>query len=179
MSIAAKTLGESPALTRLVVVTSLSGAAFGAGVLFASTAVAAPPDLDSASSDPVCSLALVEGCSTGGSTIGNGSPSTRVAAGSGVQVGPFLGLIGNGIDASPDCVGNACNGGNGGLLWGNGGNGANGGSGGSAFYSATEEMAATQSRSDNPAGMAGMVVSFSAPEERVATAEGVSMASMA
>lgn len=43
---------------------------------------------------------------------------------------PFLGLFGNGADASASCSGSACNGGNGGLIFGNGGNGANGGNGG-------------------------------------------------
>ncbi|KKE99447.1 hypothetical protein WN67_24075, partial [Mycolicibacterium obuense] len=41
-------------------------------------------------------------------------------------------LFGNGVDAALDCTGDACNGGRGGLIWGNGGAGANGGSGGSA-----------------------------------------------
>lgn len=50
-----------------------------------------------------------------------------------VYRGPFLGLIGNGVDAAADCTGAACNGGNGGLLFGNGGNGANGGAGGNAY----------------------------------------------
>lgn len=39
-------------------------------------------------------------------------------------------LIGDGADAPLDCTGAACNGRNGGLLWGDGGNGANGGKGG-------------------------------------------------
>ena len=41
-------------------------------------------------------------------------------------------FIGNGANAAFDCVGSACNGGNAGILVGNGGNGANGGSGGRA-----------------------------------------------
>ena len=49
-------------------------------------------------------------------------------------IGPGGWLIGNGIDAAEDCEGDACNGGDGGLLWGNGGNGANGGDGGNAGF---------------------------------------------
>lgn len=41
-------------------------------------------------------------------------------------------FIGNGADAPADCTGDACNGRNGGLLFGSGGNGANGGGGGNA-----------------------------------------------
>ena len=41
-------------------------------------------------------------------------------------------FIGNGVDAATDCVGTACNGGNGGLFLGSGGRGANGGNGGHA-----------------------------------------------
>ncbi|MGE2688682.1 hypothetical protein ACQI4D_02330, partial [Mycolicibacterium pulveris] len=43
-------------------------------------------------------------------------------------------LIGDGIDAAADCVGAACNGGNAGLLFGNGGDGANGGRGGAGGF---------------------------------------------
>lgn len=50
----------------------------------------------------------------------------------GPVVGPGGWLFGNGLDAAATCTGAACNGGNGGLLWGNGGNGANGGNGGNA-----------------------------------------------
>lgn len=46
--------------------------------------------------------------------------------------GPGGLLIGNGLNAAADCTGAACNGGDGGLLWGFGGNGANGGAGGKA-----------------------------------------------
>ena len=46
--------------------------------------------------------------------------------------GPLFGLFGNGVDAAADCTGDACNGGRGGLIWGNGGTGANGGFGGAA-----------------------------------------------
>ena len=46
-------------------------------------------------------------------------------------IGAIVGFfIGNGQDAAGDCVGSACNGGNGGILIGNGGDGANGGKGG-------------------------------------------------
>ena len=46
-------------------------------------------------------------------------------------VGPGGSIIGNGIDADPNCT-TDCDGGNGGLLLGNGGAGANGGKGGNA-----------------------------------------------
>jgi hypothetical protein len=52
--------------------------------------------------------------------------------GFGLLIGPHGLLVGNGWDAAADCVGATCNGGNAGLLWGNGGNGANGGRGGNA-----------------------------------------------
>ena len=46
-------------------------------------------------------------------------------------IGAIVGFfIGNGQDAAGDCIGSACNGGNGGILIGNGGDGANGGKGG-------------------------------------------------
>src|SRR6478736_5302602 len=49
------------------------------------------------------------------------------AAGSQPLVGPGGSLIGDGLDAPADCTGgDTCNGGNGGLLCGNGGNGGNG-----------------------------------------------------
>ncbi|MDP9115700.1 MAG: hypothetical protein M3O28_00225, partial [Actinomycetota bacterium] len=41
-------------------------------------------------------------------------------------------FISNGADAAADCTGDACNGGNAGLLFGSGGAGANGGTGGNA-----------------------------------------------
>ncbi|WP_179474151.1 hypothetical protein [Mycolicibacterium vinylchloridicum] len=44
---------------------------------------------------------------------------------------PIIGFfIGDGADALPGCVGSACNGGNAGILFGNGGDGFNGGRGG-------------------------------------------------
>ena len=43
-------------------------------------------------------------------------------------------FVGNGADAAADCTGSACNGGNGGIFFGNGGNGANGGNGGNAGF---------------------------------------------
>ena len=46
-------------------------------------------------------------------------------------VGPGGSIIGNGIDADPNCT-TSCDGGNGGLLLGNGGAGKNGGKGGNA-----------------------------------------------
>ena len=54
----------------------------------------------------------------------------------GGQSGPFLGLFGDGLSAPADCEAGtaACNGGNGGLIFGNGGNGANGGNGGNGGF---------------------------------------------
>jgi len=114
----------SPVVTRLLIVTGLSGAAVGAGVLFATTALAAPPG--------DCSPTADSDCVAGGLTYGDHAPSRTTVVSSEAPAGPFLGLFGDGLDAAADCVGRACNGGNGGLLWGNGGNGANGGSGGHA-----------------------------------------------
>ena len=57
---------------------------------------------------------------------------TLTATAGGV-LGSFIGFfIGNGTNAAADCVGSACNGGNAGILLGDGGNGANGGKGGNA-----------------------------------------------
>ncbi|MGV0794087.1 hypothetical protein [Mycolicibacterium sp. XJ1819] len=47
-------------------------------------------------------------------------------------IGPGGWLIGNGLSADANCTGSDCDGGNGGLLFGNGGAGANGGKGGNA-----------------------------------------------
>lgn len=41
-------------------------------------------------------------------------------------IGPGGWLIGDGLNAPADCTGAACNGGDGGFLWGNGADGANG-----------------------------------------------------
>ena len=71
-----------------------------------------------------------------------GSPTTNALAAASLDVGavqlrPIIGpggwLIGDGLDATAGCTGDACNGGNGGLLWGNGGDGANGGNAGFLF----------------------------------------------
>ncbi|MCV7060676.1 hypothetical protein H7I76_09365, partial [Mycolicibacterium vaccae] len=63
--------------------------------------------------------------------------NTRALSAAATPVRPMIGtggwLIGHGLDAAADCAGAACNGGNGGLLFGNGGSGANGGAGGRAF----------------------------------------------
>lgn len=74
-----------------------------------------------------------------GSRIGSGAaPGPTALAAASIAgpprpiVGPGGWLIGNGLDAPEDCTGSACNGGNGGLLFGNGGHGANGGNGGNA-----------------------------------------------
>ena len=58
----------------------------------------------------------------------------RVFVGNGTKDNPNAGLLlGNGYSYSaPDCPSGACNGGNAGLLWGDGGSGVNGGRGGAA-----------------------------------------------
>ena len=48
--------------------------------------------------------------------------------------GPGGRLGGDGLDAAENCEGSACNGGNAGLLWGNGGDGAQGGTGGNGGF---------------------------------------------
>ncbi|KKF00375.1 hypothetical protein WN67_19140, partial [Mycolicibacterium obuense] len=66
------------------------------------------------------------------------SPTSLLAAAPNRALRPMVGpggwLIGDGVDAAADCAGAACNGGNGGLLLGNGGQGANGGAGGNAGF---------------------------------------------
>ena len=105
------------------------GGAFVAGPLAglgAGTAEAAP----CAPGDLICGV--VGG---GSDLINNSAAGPQAALGNfGVPdlIGPGGLLIGNGTDALPDCKGDACNGGNGGLLFGNGGAGANGGTGGNA-----------------------------------------------
>ena len=47
---------------------------------------------------------------------------------------PLFGLFGDGDNATADCNIGTCDGGNGGLIFGNGGNGANGGNGGNAGW---------------------------------------------
>ncbi|MCV7126643.1 hypothetical protein H7I42_03955, partial [Mycolicibacterium vanbaalenii PYR-1] len=62
-------------------------------------------------------------------------PATAAAPGVAAvrpMIGPGGWLIGDGADAVEDCEGSACDGRNGGVLWGNGGNGARGGKGGNA-----------------------------------------------
>ena len=72
------------------------------------------------------------GCPLGSS--GNPTPAALAAAVS--SAAPMIGLggwlIGDGIDADPTTCTAPCNGGNAGLLWGNGGKGALGGNGGNA-----------------------------------------------
>src|SRR5262245_57112605 len=82
---------------------------------------------------PTC-LLTDPGCSpSSGSTelVGNAGTVTPTALLAAIADRPIIGtggwLIGNGLDAPTDCTGDECNGGDGGLLWGNGGNGANGG----------------------------------------------------
>ncbi|MET0900021.1 MAG: hypothetical protein ABWY45_19090, partial [Mycobacterium sp.] len=119
--------------------TGLAGAAMvGIGAL-----VLATPD---APSTPVAYTADVQlvsddceitdpNCDTGADKTLVGAAAANPFAFDGFQpaFGPGGWLIGNGLDAPADCEGDACNGGNGGALWGNGGNGANGGKGGNAF----------------------------------------------
>ena len=79
-------------------------------------------------------LGAAAASSTSGLTM-SGDPLGAFPAvfiGNGTADHPDAGLFGKGWSAAADCVGSACNGGNGGLLIGNGGAGANGGSGGNA-----------------------------------------------
>jgi len=67
-------------------------------------------------------------------TVGSAMEGGQVA--SAFAVGNSAGLFGDGADAPADCAAgtDSCNGGHGGLFWGNGGNGANGGHGGNAGF---------------------------------------------
>ena len=80
------------------------------------------------------SAAALAASSTGGGAI----PTLfklPAANATGDPISSFIGFfVGNGANAAADCTGAACNGGNGGLFWGNGGNGANGGRGGNAGF---------------------------------------------
>lgn len=116
--------------------------------LFALAAAAAATVLDeptavSAQSVQVNEIRLVS-CETKGGVADPGCSSAPSAASLvkadasksvlATAVGVNGWLVGNGVDAASDCVGAACNGGNGGLLFGNGGAGANGGNGGNAGW---------------------------------------------
>lgn len=95
----------------------------GAFVLFPAAVAHASPGDGGSPESPQCS-ATVPTCLAGQQSI-TMAPGIGTIAG-----GPLFGLFGNGLDAAADCVAAACNGGNGGLFFGNGGNGANGGNGG-------------------------------------------------
>ena len=83
-----------------------------------------------------CTL-IVGGC---GDALGKAGPPTPTAlAAASATFAPMIGpggwLIGDGLDADATTCTAPCNGGNAGLLWGNGGRGALGGNGGNAgFY---------------------------------------------
>lgn len=78
----------------------------------------------------------------------NPTPLPLLSAAYNVSLRPMFGdggwLIGNGLNAAADCTGDACNGGDGGLLMGSGGNGANGGRGGNAGFSSATAVWAAQ-----------------------------------
>ena len=93
----------------------------------AATALAAPPSGGEACPGAVPACLAGQSRQTGQPTIS----AAALVPGIGSSAGPLFGLIGNGVDAAADCT-THCNGGNGGLLFGNGGNGANGGRGGNA-----------------------------------------------
>src|SRR5690349_1180280 len=130
---------------RQYVATGVGGAAMvGVGVLLAAPPGAPAPTpavqlasfgspLDPAPLAPATDWWLDE---NGGAVVGAGfnpTPNALAAAISGISFPslPILGIfIGDGADAQPGCVGAACNGGNAGILFGDGGKGLNGGSGG-------------------------------------------------
>ena len=114
----------------------VASAIAGAGILLASSAAATPEVPAPLSPTSGCVLLASVGCdSTAASLFGNSvsrpAPTALLTAAATVG-GPFLGLFGDGVDAAADCStgSDACNGGNGGIFFGNGGNGANGGKGG-------------------------------------------------
>lgn len=121
----------------------LGTAAVGVGLAWATATVAPTPttiDIQLASTGsalPDCSGAssAADGC---GLNLGfNGAPTPpALAAANATMFRPIIGnggwLIGNGLNAAPDCVAEACGGGDGGLLWGNGGDGLYGWDGGDA-----------------------------------------------
>lgn len=125
--------GRLRALPCVVVMTGISGATvIGGSVFMAATATAAPPGSG-------CVVTASSQCTSGHSARTPAPAASTTVSANKAQAalsitsnGPFLGLIGDGLDAASDCVGSACNGGRGGLLWGNGGDGANGGTGGDA-----------------------------------------------
>ena len=83
-------------------------------------------------------LKAAPACSTSGRAAPPRVAATSLRSGAAHGLPPIIGpggfLFGDGLDAleiDPNCTAN-CNGGNGGLLWGNGGDGAFGGTGGNA-----------------------------------------------
>ena len=146
-----KTTSRVPGMSaRQYVTTGVTGAAMvGIGVLLAAPPGAPAPttaEVKLASTESMFPLAPLENClfSPKGCSGPGGSTPTPLAAASldvgALQLGglpPLIGpggfLFGDGLDADPGLrTGADCNGGNGGLLWGNGGDGANGGTGGNA-----------------------------------------------
>ena len=118
----------------------------GAGVALAAapdTEVTTPVEMEvellsTESTAPECLSGSVtaDGC---GSFVGSsGAPTPLALASANPVLRPIIGpggwLIGNGLDAAEDCEGNACRGGDGGLLWGNGGDGRYGYDGGNAGF---------------------------------------------
>ncbi len=108
---------------RMSVRAYLAAGVGGAAIVSAGvSALAAPPGA------PTAATADVQLASTGsdlwwledgdGDGIGSAMALTPNALTGG---GPLFGLIGNGVDAQPGCVGDACNGGNGGFFFGRGG----------------------------------------------------------
>ncbi|WP_059020358.1 hypothetical protein [Mycobacterium sp. M26] len=111
------------------------GTAFaGAGLLLATagTAQAAPAE-ESSPSGLQCLMTNTD-CPSGQAAAKTVALATPVANVN-IRDVPIIGIfIGNGADAQPGCVGTACNGGNAGLLFGNGGNGLDGGTGGNGGF---------------------------------------------
>lgn len=126
---------SAPPRSQSLVVTGVAGAAMvGLGALLL-TAPDAPPtyvaDVQLVADD--CNI-LDPNCD---GTVGN-SAAAFLDVSDIFSARPLFGpgglLIGDGVSATADCTGDTCNGGDGGIFFGNGGDGANGGTGGRAWF---------------------------------------------
>ena len=130
-------VGPSPRAWLMVApLTTTSLAAVAAGLLLNETPPDTAPATVSTSDVSLASVStpwwLLDSTANHSSqTVVPVRPTSSVGAGVGNDPFALIRLfISDGIDASSDCIGTACNGGNAGLFFGSGGNGANGGNGG-------------------------------------------------